>query len=94
MVFGTNRYTGSDPHGTLTLAARPLGTQRLSLSLNGQPIHSGVLADGATGLEVTFPPALLVDGPNRLTFQLPDARVPGGGDTRVLGLALESLQLR
>lgn len=80
--------------GTLTLAARPLGTQRLSLSLNGQPFYSGVLADGASQLEVGFPPGLLVEGNNRLTFELPDAHAPGGGDARLLGLALESFVLR
>lgn len=79
----------------LVLRFRPLERQRVSIVINQQP----VLAEEYSGsnifeVSITVPAGLLRQGANTLQFELPDARLPGNGDTRELGLALFSLRLK
>lgn len=79
----------------LVLRFRPLERQRVSILINEQP----VLAEEYSGsnifdVVIIVPAGLLRQGTNTLQFELPDARLPGNGDTRELGLALFSLRFK
>jgi hypothetical protein len=70
-----------------------LGVQRMGISLNGRKIHDATLTGAPQLLVIDLPSGLLGIGDNTLKFDLPDARVPGTGDPRTLGFALESIVL-
>jgi hypothetical protein len=80
--------------GVLRLHLGTLGQQRITVSINGTKIYSGVIEAMDKILEVPLDKTLLIDGPNTLAFELPDARQPGNGDLRILALAIKSFQIR
>jgi hypothetical protein len=77
----------------LTLAGNSFGEQRLVLILNGKKIYSGSLSGAPQELVIDIPVNGFKDGTNTLSFETPDARAPGAGDTRVLGFSLKSFKL-
>jgi hypothetical protein len=80
--------------GVLALNVATLGKQKITMSINGNEIYSGVVEATDKTLDVPFDKTLLRDGTNTLAFELPDARQPGNGDQRILALALKSFQIR
>ena len=80
--------------GILKLHVGTLGEQKITMSINGTGIYSGVVEAWDKTLDVPFDKTLLRDGTNTLAFELPDARQPGSGDQRILALALKSFQIR
>lgn len=80
--------------GILKLHVGTLGEQKITMSINGTEIYSGVVEAWDKTLDVPFDKTLLRDGTNTLAFELPDARQPGNGDQRILALALKSFQIR
>jgi hypothetical protein len=78
----------------LTLKGASWGEQHLSLFLNGKQIYSGKLTGAAQDLIVDIPADLLRKGSNSLKLQMPDAKVPGNGDPRVIGFSLISLKFQ
>lgn len=80
--------------GLLKLEAGSLGSQRVSVRLNGQLLGNYQLDSWHQEIALDFDPAQLNrDRENILEFELPDARAPGNGDDRVLALALRNLTL-
>lgn len=82
--------------GILKLHMGTLGEQKITISINGTKIYSGVVEAWDKILEVPFDQTLLRDSDdaNILAFELPNARQPGNGDQRILALALKSFQIR
>ena len=82
--------------GVLKLRVGTLGSQKITISLNETQIYSGVVDAGDKVLDIPINRTLLVSGEdtNTLAFELPDARLPGNGDPRILALALKSFQIR
>ncbi|MCB1664959.1 MAG: hypothetical protein KDI28_04230 [Pseudomonadales bacterium] len=76
----------------LELELRPMGRQRVRVVLNDQALEDHELTEAET-LRISVPDTLLRAGENTLRLELPDARRPGNGDPRELGLALVSLSL-
>jgi hypothetical protein len=78
----------------LLLEFHSLGEQQVSIDLNGQPIASFSTANSdVTQYQFEIPAELINTSHNILSFNLPNARRPGNGDMRELGLALHSFAL-
>lgn len=92
--FAFNDSVDAQKVRELVLRFRPLERQRVSILINQQPVLEEEFS-GSDIFEVviTVPAGTLREGSNTLRFELPDARLPGNGDTRELGLALFSLRL-
>jgi len=80
--------------GELLLRAGTLGSQRLTIYLNDKEVYFGQHNDWNLELKLPFSPVLLNAGRNTLRFELPDARVPGTGDPRILALAIKSFLIQ
>lgn len=80
--------------GALRLHVGALGQQKITISINGAEIYSGVIETWDKIMDVHLDKTLLRNGSNTLAFELPDARQPGNGDQRILALALKSFQIR
>lgn len=81
--------------GRITLDYGSLGQQRVVLFLNGHLLGRYQLDSWKGQVDILFDAGQLSrDGVNALTFELPDAHAPGGGDTRVLAVALRKLTLQ
>jgi hypothetical protein len=79
---------------TLWLEAGSFEAQPAEIWLNGQSLGSFAPPSHFDPLRQGFPlPPGLLTGKNRLEIRLAEARVAGGGDDRVLGLAFRSLVL-
>ena len=64
------------------------------MSGNGREIFDQRMQLGSEGLKVTFPKDWIQSGYNVLSFDLPDAKLPGNGDLRVLALRLKDLRIQ
>lgn len=83
-------YTGS-----ITILATYLGQQRVTVTLNGFILGNYSSQEVRGPISIKFNPNLLeFDGLNTLEFRLPDARMPGNGDVRVLAMALREISFR
>ncbi len=80
--------------GTVELAGRSRGPQRIKMSWNGREIFDQRMQLGSEGLKVTFPKDWIQSGYNVLSFDLPDAKLPGNGDVRVLALRLKDIRIQ
>ena len=80
--------------GTVELVGRSRGPQRIKMSWNGREIFDQRMQLAAEGLKVTFPKDWIQLGYNVLSFELPDAKLPGNGDLRVLALRLKDLRIQ
>lgn len=79
---------------TLTLEIQPLGQQEISILINEQLLlETRVESPDVALIQIPIPPNTLKPGRNTVYFHLPDARTPGNGDSRVLGIALVSFAL-
>jgi arabinofuranosyltransferase len=86
---------GKNSEGKIVLSFYTFSKQRVELILNGKIIYSGIpLEDSSNGLVIPFDSYILVNGLNKLQFNLPDARIPGNGDQRVLALSLKSFKIQ
>ncbi len=81
------------PESALTLSIRTfaLGDQNVTIKINGAPIFEGLV--GPTSRLLAFTVDAMRPGYNVISFDLPDARSPGLGDNRLLGLALEAIRI-
>jgi ADP-heptose:LPS heptosyltransferase/glycosyltransferase involved in cell wall biosynthesis len=86
---GPDRAAG---HRTLKLHIRTLGRQRVIARLNGTQVCDAVYWGRHKKLLICG--NNLKFGANTLEFELPDARVPGRGDTRRLAIAIRSLTIQ
>jgi hypothetical protein len=75
----------------LVLHVGSKGAQHAAWSLNGRPIHTG-LVDGDATIRLD-PGGLLRPGTNTLRVDLPDAQVLGHGDPRMWALRLDSFSV-
>lgn len=80
--------------GVLRLHVGTLGPQKITMSINGAEVYSGVIEAWDKILDVPLDKTLLSDDLNTLAFELPNARRPENGDPRVLALALKSFQIQ
>lgn len=80
--------------GEIIIQAGSLGKQRVTISLNEKEIYSGELNSWDEKIAIRFSPSLIKNGTNIIKFDLPDARKPDNGDTRVLALALKTFSVR
>jgi hypothetical protein len=79
---------------TLTLEIQALGQQGVSVLINDLLLlETRVESPEVALLQIPIPPNTLKPGRNTVYFHLPDARTPGNGDSRVLGIALLSFAL-
>ncbi len=65
--------------------------QRIGVSFNG--LHARDVVRSGRRILLAVPVSNLRNGLNRLELQLPDARSPGHGDPRLLGLAVRKLKI-
>ncbi len=80
--------------GRLTLEFGSLGSQKVSVLLNGKSLGDYQLDSWHGQIDFNFDAGQLNrNGENVLEFKLPDARAPGNGDERLLALALRNLTL-
>ena len=87
-------FTKQNLLGEARLQAAFLGSQNLTIELNGQQIYQDHFDGGERDIRFTFPPSLLNAGLNTFTFHLPDAHKPSSADPRILGMAFRKLSLR
>lgn len=80
--------------GEARLQAGFLGSQHLTITLNGRQVYQGLLHGGERDIRFEFSPAWLRPGLNTFAFHLPDARTPASEDPRILAMALRKLSLR
>lgn len=80
--------------GRLSLYASSLGTQRIAVALNAEPVYSATLDSVDGEIAIPFLPSVLRAGYNELALTFPDARQPGNGDPRVLALALRGFRIQ
>ena len=77
----------------ITLKGFGLGRQRVNLILNGISIYKTTLTGAPQELEIKVPNGAFKTGLNKIDLDLPDAKVPGNGDPRKLGFALQNLKI-
>jgi arabinofuranosyltransferase len=77
--------------GHLSMQVASFGSQRVTIKLNGSIVFTGQL-NGDQMIHVAQ--ATYQEGENLLEISTPDARSPGGSDTRVLGIALKHLAVQ
>ena len=94
ILFALDDTVDAERVREMVLRFRPLERQRVSMLINEQEVLTSEYSDSNIfEVVITVPAGLLRQGTNTLQFELPDARLPGNGDTRELGLALFSLRL-
>ena len=82
------------PRSRLQLRVGTFGEQRVAIRLNGVLLFTETSEMSDRQLDLEIPLGVLIAGEkNWLQFDLPDAKSPGRGDERLLGLHLLSLTL-
>lgn len=71
-----------------------LGEQNIGVSINGHELFQRHLNSDHIEIEQAFPKDWILEGVNRIDFELPNARMPGNGDRRYLAISFRQLQLR
>jgi hypothetical protein len=69
------------------------GHQRVNFILNGKSIYKTTLTGAPQEIEIKVPNGAFKTGLNKIDLDLPDAKVPGNGDPRKLGFALQNLKI-
>jgi hypothetical protein len=82
---------GAQQDLTLFITAFALGHQVINIFVNGDQLFSGVV--GPASQVISIPLHVLKSGYNKIDLDLPDARSPGGGDDRLLGLGIQSIRI-
>ena len=77
---------------TVLLRFDTLGPQRLTAKMNGRQVVEETYDGRRIALKI--PVTDLRSGTNSLEFELPDAKVPGNGDTRRLGIAVREIRIQ
>jgi 4-amino-4-deoxy-L-arabinose transferase-like glycosyltransferase len=78
-----------------TLKLSGLGHQRVSISVNGKKCWQGKVGDTVQTVDFSVPGDLIkANAVNTVIFELPDARPPDKSDTRVLAIAIRSLDIK
>lgn len=90
MVFECPQGTPS--YGFLVLKLDTLDQQRITVNFNGKMV-SQVVRSGSH-IQFEIPVDNLESGLNILELELPDARAPGNGDARELGVAVREFEVR
>jgi hypothetical protein len=79
---------------SIILTVSPLSRQPFRLLLNAHLVGDFVLDNTEQTLSIKVDPGLFIQGAvNVLHFELPDARVPGNGDPRMLALAFKKIKM-
>ncbi|MFN2370545.1 MAG: hypothetical protein ABR506_05240, partial [Candidatus Krumholzibacteriia bacterium] len=94
LAFAAAEALAGLPDPQLELSLGALGRQRVGVALNGRALGQ-VTVEGfmARPVRLPLPAGLLQAGPgNSLTFGVPGAASPGGGDARRLGVRLVGLR--
>lgn len=89
-------FRAQDPEafeGRLEMQGTSLGPQTIRMEWNGHAFFDQKVMMTAEGLNLSFPKELIRPGSNILRIDLPDARMPGNGDLRILGLRLRDLRI-
>lgn len=79
------------PSAVLSLKFDTFGRQHIMAIFNGVQVYDRT-HEGAD-IELNIPVSNMKNEKNRLVFSLPDARFPGNGDGRRVGLAMKSLRI-
>lgn len=77
----------------LQLHLGPLGKQRIELQINDYKLGTHTL-ENEMQLSIPIQSTELIDGKNVLAITLPDAKIPGNGDPRTLGIYIKSFSLK
>lgn len=87
--------TGGEPLELVLSVAATIGVQHCEFTINGEPVHSCVLQE-AGDIRFRIPEEVIRKSGNRLHVQirLEDAKQPGNGDPRLLGLAVRELRIQ
>ena len=80
--------------GIVDLSGRSVGPQKIRIFWNDRVIYDQRIQLASDGLQVRFPKEWIQPGYNTLSFDLPDAKMPGNGDLRVLALRLKDLRIQ
>ena len=83
---------GTPPLGTLIVKIDTLGEQRIAGIFNKKRIIETM--QSGTHIPLSIPVDNLESGLNILEFNLPDARLPGNGDGRLLGIAVREFMIQ
>jgi hypothetical protein len=85
----------NDFNGEIELHIATLGKQRISILLNKEKIYQNTLDTRDKIINLKFDKNILnSDKINKLIFILPDARLPGNGDTRILAVQFKSIKFK
>lgn len=88
---------GKQYEGKLLIKGPVLGTQRVTIRLNGTEISNIRLSETSNccNWSVQFSPDLLrKDGLNAFELDLPDAHKPSNGDQRILAIGIQKVEIR
>jgi hypothetical protein len=77
----------------ITVSGFSLGEQNMRLYLNGVIILETKCDGTRQSHSIAIPQGVLKWGKNTLSFELPNARLPGNGDQRMLAFALEGIEI-
>lgn len=83
----------TSPKSLLVLQLGSLGNQQIELLINGRKLSKSTIYQEMQ-LHIPIESADLIEGKNVLEFLLPNARSPGNGDLRTLGILLKSFSIR
>lgn len=90
IVFRVDTSSSGGIPGEMRLNVFPLGRQRLQWQLNSGPWEKRLIGSSEEW-RVFLDPEQIRPGENVLQILLPDARIPGNGDTRLSAIALQKL---
>jgi hypothetical protein len=80
--------------GKIDIRGKSRGSQRMKIAWNGRTLYAAAGELRSQGLSVAVPKDEIQPGYNVLSFDLPDAKMPGNGDLRVLALRLKEIRIK
>ena len=80
--------------GQVDIVGKSRGLQRMKIAWNGRTLYAAAGELGSQGLSLAVPKDGIQAGYNVLSFDLPDAKMPGNGDLRVLALRLKEIRIQ
>ena len=80
--------------GKVDIMGKSRGSQRMKIAWNGRTLYAAAGELRSQGLSLAIPKDGIQPGYNVLSFDLPDAKMPGNGDLRVLALRLKEIRIQ
>ena len=80
--------------GKVEIMGKSRGSQRMKIAWNGRTLYAAAGELRSQGLMLAVPKDEIQPGYNVLSFDLPDAKMPGNGDLRVLALRLKEIRIK